>query len=188
MLTINSFISLSVILNFTGFGISAGLLFFLLYKKTRLQPVTFSWYSGLLYGLPFFPVMLLVLGFAATGSALILDAELVVPALFFTLNSLLLSSAGWLAVQKTLTQTHLILNPFLKSAEIPVTDITDYFFKTTGFVSEVTLLVKTDNGIKRKSFLLPSRYVKLFDQILDQRMKRRLPDPSEILQKVQKLN
>lgn len=172
-------IQATLIFNFLCFGLSASLIFILLYKRTRHQPVTFSWFSGLLYGLPFLPMMMVVFGFLFIGMGLLTGDSLLYPALFFTFNSFLAFTAGWMLVQKSITQTHLIINPLLASGEIPINSIYDYFFKTTGLISAVTILYRTESGSARKSFLLPARYVKLVSQILDQRMQNQVKPSSQ---------
>lgn len=181
-------IQTALIFNFLCFGLSVSLIFILLYKRTRHLPVTFSWFSGLLYGLPFLPVMMMVFGFVFIGYGLISDDQILYSALFFTLNAMLAFAAGWMAVQKSITQTHLIINPLLKSGEIPINSITDYFFRTTGLVSVVTILYRTELKSTRKSFLLPARYVKLVDQILDQRMQNKVRTSTKETQLIKKIH
>ncbi|NUQ81334.1 MAG: hypothetical protein HUU10_06950 [Bacteroidetes bacterium] len=170
------------ILNLVLLGLASGMLLYLLYRRSRQAPVVFSWSCGLLYGLPFFSSSLVVFAFMFIGvSVFIPESAYLIPALFFGLNALLFFVAGWFGVQLSVTHTHIVTHPWFPTRDIPIRAIRDYYFHTHGFLTRVTLLVQRQDGLKKISFTMPARYMKLFDQVIEQRSLRsqsaRQPEP-----------
>lgn len=170
------------ILNLFLLGLASGLLLYLLFRRSRQAPVVYSWSSGLLYGLPFFSSSLVVFALMFIGvSVLRPEPDSLIPALFFGFNALLLFVAGWFGVQLAVTHTHIVTNPWFPSRDVSIRDIRDYYFHTHGFLTRVTLLVHRPDGVRKISFTMPARYMKLFDQVIEQRSARsqatRQPEP-----------
>lgn len=159
------------LINYIYFGSSSLLLTALVIRRLQFRHISLSWHTGLLYGLPFFPSIFMVFSFAAFMASLLFFPVDNLPqnSLVFA-NSVITFMISWFMVEKLVTAGQIVLFPFFSHGKIPIQSVTDYYVTTIGFISKVTVIYRRSNEIKRKTVTIPTRYLKLFDHLLDSRL------------------
>ena len=156
------------IVNTIYFCLISVLLFILVYRRMKIKHISFSWHTGLMYGFPFFPTILLVFSFVIFSVSLIFSSQhFMSQAGIFLVNSVFTFFVSWLYVERIVSDDRLYLHPFIPGKIIVLNDIIDYFFQTTGILTKVTIIYLHHAKTKSISFILPSRYIKLLDHLLE---------------------
>lgn len=146
------------------FGFLSLLLSGLVIRRISHRSTGFIWHTGLLYGFPFLPAMMVVFSsLLMTGIWWAQLNSFMMSGVLLFANSLLLFLTAWMLVEKRLTKTHLILNPVLPSRSIPLHQISDYYIQTIGLNSQITLIYFSDGKRRSARFSIPTRYLKIID-------------------------
>ncbi len=85
----------------------------------------------------------------------------------FLVNSVFTFIVSWMFVERIVSDDSLYLDPLIPGKKIVLNDIIDYYFLTTGIQTKVTIIYLHHSKTKRVSFILPSRYMKLLDVLLE---------------------
>lgn len=144
----------------------------LVIQRLQYRHISLSWHTGLLYGLPFLPAVLMIFSFVAfVASLFFLPAKFLVQDGLAFANTVITFMISWFFVEKLVTSDHIITFPFFSFGKIPIQSIADYYVSTVGLISKVTVIYNHASGKKKKTIILPARYLKLFDHLLDAQLK-----------------
>lgn len=156
------------IFNYSYFGLTSLLLFILVYRRMKIRRISFTWHTGLMYGFPFFPTILTVFSFVVFAVSLVFSTQqFMAQAGMFLVNSVFTFIVSRMLVERIVSDECLYLDPFIPGKKIVLNDIIDYYFLTTGIQTKVTVIYLYHSKTKKISFIIPSRYMKMLDHLLE---------------------